>query len=200
MSKKTKFALIITTVITVFVFLIKAECPDMSDSMVIGVSELKITNILEAEPSYELIFSYHNWSDELQKEIEMNLDEYAIVEVLYTIKNNSDKTAIEDIKFYPQINEELEPLIKTFNAGNDMYYIIAYPMLSSGMGQTIVIKRNGKTNEEIYRMISEMDVQMVYFTGDLKYNTGRGYAGIGKHTYSFKIKDAMDICFDSPEL
>ena len=44
----------------------------------------------------------------------------------------------------------------------------------------------------IYIYIMGISIQMVYFTGGLKKNTGHGYSGIGEHTYTFTVKDVID--------
>ena len=54
------------------------------------------------------------------------------------------------------------------------------------------LNTNGKTNEEIYDMLLEEKIKIVYFTGSFMTNIVQGYSGIGKHTYAFKVKNVID--------
>lgn len=83
-------------------------------------------------------------------------------------------------------------MLKAFNSGNGTYYLFANPSESTGMAQYMILNTHGKTNEEIYNMLLEEEIKMVYFTGGFTPNTGQGYSGIGKHTYTFKIKDVIN--------
>lgn len=74
-------------------------------------------------------------------------------------------------------------MLKAFNSGNGTYYIFVNPSESGEMAQYMILNTNGKSKEEI---------KMVYFIGGFMTNTGQGYSGIGKHTYTFKIKDVIN--------
>lgn len=92
------------------------------------------------------------------------------------------------MRFYPDIS----PMLKAFNSGNGTYYIFVNPSESREMAQYMILNTNGKSKEEIYNMLLEEEIKMVYFTGGFTTNTGQGYSGIGKHTYTFKIKDVIN--------
>lgn len=92
------------------------------------------------------------------------------------------------MRFYPDIS----PVLKAFNSGNGTYYLFARPSESTGMIQYNILNTTGKTKEEIYDMLLEEEIKMVYFTGGFMTNTGQGYSDIGKHTYTFKIKDVIN--------
>ena len=190
MHKKRIFFVLIMLLLIFLFIVVKIECPDMSKHIDIKVSEIMINDISESDPPYDVVFRYYNWSDELKNQVDKDIDSYVMVNVGYTIKNKSSKTELSGIEFYPIINKNTHDFIMEFNHNNGNHYINCTPNEVSGMRQTLIVKRNGKTNEQIRNMIMELCVEMIYYTGGLKSNTGQGYVGIGKHKFVFKIKDS----------
>lgn len=178
-------AIIIIAAYNVF---LKKFSPDVSDDISISIDDLEIENIIDMSPSYDSIFSEYNFPENLKKDVENDPDNYVVASIDYSFTNHSEETELKDVRFYPDIS----PMLKAFNSGNGTYYIFVNPSESTGMVQYIILNTTGKTNEEIYNMLLEEEIKMVYFTGGFMTNTGHGYSGIGKHTYTFKIKDVIN--------
>lgn len=187
--KKKIFIICIIAIIIIVTYnvFLKKFCPDAVDDISINIDDVKIENILDMNPSYDVIFREYNFPENLKKDIENNPDNYVVASIHYLVTNQSKELELKDIRFYPKKSL----IIKAFNEGNGTYYIFAKPLKSTGMRQYMVLNTNGKTNEEIYNMLLEEKIEMVYFTGSFMINTGHGYSGIGKHKYEFKIKDVM---------
>lgn len=120
------------------------------------------------------------------------MENYTHIYISYEVENTSNKETLADINFYPDFFGEMKDMVKVFNPDNGDYYLFAYPLNSREMGQHIVLKTDGKNKDDIKDLLFEQSIQMTYWTGGLMFNTGHGYSGIGKHTYTFKIKDVID--------
>lgn len=59
------------------------------------------------------------------------------------------------------------------------------------MSQTLIIKRNGKTNDEIYKILLNQEIKMAYNTQYPITKIGSGYLGTGKHSHRFKIGECL---------
>lgn len=184
--------------IVIFIFLILfcifaiVTCPNMNDSIIVRIDNIEIENMSDVNLKTCLVWSDDFLSQDEKQEICDDIENYTHIYISYEVENTSDKTDLAGINFYPDFVGEMKDMVKVFNHDNNAYYIFAYPLNSTGMGQHIILKSNGKSKEDIKDMLLEQSIQMVYFTGGLKKNTGHGYSGIGEHTYTFTVKDVID--------
>lgn len=193
MRKKAKiFGVIIIIFLALFCIFAIVTCPNMNDSIIIRIKNIEIDNMSDVDQKSCLIFGEDFISQDEKLEINNDIENYTHIYISYEVENKSDKIALEDINFYPDFFGEIKDMVKVFNPDKYDYYTFAYPLNSAGLGQHILLKSNGKSREDIKNMLLEQSIKMVYFTGGLKSNTGHGYSGIGKHTYTFKIKDVID--------
>lgn len=51
---------------------------------------------------------------------------------------------------------------------------------------------NGKTDNKIVELLKKSSIKVSYFTGELYFNRGHGYKGLGKHTVVFKLSWEME--------
>lgn len=162
---------------------------NINENIAVGVTDVSIENISDSD-NYNILFDLYGWPDKLLNEIDENMDSYVIVSVNYVVNNNSSEVVMKDVHFYPKFTDEIDPMVKAYNSGNDTYYLNAQPQYGTGLRQYFIIDKNGKTNDEILSIILDQSIELVYFTRELMDNTGHGYRGIGKQKYEFVINVA----------
>ena len=162
------------------------SCPNINDKIKVSVTEMSVDPLTEKDIDYRGTRGYEIPDDIISKMRE-HMDDYKIISMYYNFENMSDKTTMNDVRFYPEFDEALSEKIITFNSGNGTYYIYVKPGFGGGMEHNIIINDPEKTAEQIYDELMGQTVAMVYYTGSSFHNTGQGYTGPGKQTLRFRL-------------
>ena len=160
--------------------------PNINDKIKVSVTGISVDPLTERDIDLSGTRGYEI-SDAAAAKMRDNMDDYKMISVYYQFENMSDKTTMNDVRFYPEFDEALSEKIITFNSGNGTYYIYVKPGFGGGMEHNIIIEEPEKTAEQIYDELMGQTVAMVYYTGSTFHNTGQGYTGPGKQTLRFRL-------------
>lgn len=160
-----------------------------NEKIIVEINDIQI----EPTQNYDMYFSEFHQSDELdelKKKIDKSPDEYMFISLYYIINNLSEDKDIQEMKFYIKPDKNMRNMIKTFNPSDSIYCITSDAMSQAGMRQYIVIKKNGKSENEILNMIYEQKVQMVYSVA--RADVFNDWLSVDNCKYNFKVKDAVE--------
>lgn len=190
MKRKSIIIIIIIIIILFFaVFIVKSYffnqiSPNNNENIVVGIESVEI----ESMQDYDVKFREYGWSEKLKKAIDKAPDDYMFISIYYVVKNLSDNTEMQDIRFCLKLDKNMRGIVETFNPGNGTYFITAFPMKTTGLRQHILIKKDGKSENEILDLIYEQTTRMTYYTGASMTSGGH----ISKYNYTFNIKNAIE--------
>lgn len=161
-----------------------------NENIIVGINQYKILPMED----YDSIFHDLGFSDELKSEVDKSPDKYIMVLLNYAVRNLFDNRDIRNIKFYLKPNKYMKNMIKTFNIQNSISFNEADAMNEAEIGQFVVIKKSGKSENEILDMIREQKVQMVYWPS--RAGTFSDWLSLlfDKYSFNFKVKDAIENC------
>ena len=156
-----------------------------NENIIVGINQYKILPMED----YDSIFHDLGFSDELKSEVDKSPDEYMMVLLNYAVQNLFDNRDIRNIKFYLKPNKYMKNMIKTFNIQNSISFNEADAMNEAEIGQFVVIKKSGKSENEILDMIREQKVQMVYWPS--RAGTFSDWLSLlfDKYSFNFKVKE-----------
>ncbi|MBQ7976863.1 MAG: hypothetical protein IJ300_14350 [Clostridia bacterium] len=125
----------------------------------VEIKDIKVKLLSEQIPSYEKLFHIYGyekeygWTEELEKEVKENEDDYVIVTIQYVVKNNSENIVMEKIRFDFNVISDISDKVKAYNCENSTYFLYAYPKQEAEMQQHILIKKEELTKDEVYKSI-----------------------------------------------
>lgn len=97
-----------------------------------------------------------------REEVSKNLDEYVYVYYKFKVSNTSDKFRITDINLEPQSKDN----VVWYDSNEDVYDGQSNLNIKETKGdeRTILVKRNGRTDDEIINMARDDKFEMTYWT------------------------------------
>lgn len=189
MKRKSIIIIIIIIILFFAVFIVKSYffnqiSPNNNENIIVGIESVEI----ESMQDYDVKFRAYGWSEKLKKAIDKSPGDYMFISIYYVVKNLSDNTEMQDIRFCLKPDKNMRGIVETFNPGNGTYFITAFPMKTTGLRQHILIKKDGKSENEILDLIYEQTTRMTYYTGASMTSGGH----ISKYNYTFNIKNAIE--------
>ncbi len=160
---------------------------NVNEDIEIDIEHIKLTEVSEIDRK----FSYYEWSDEIRKEIKENPLEYVSAEILYTVNNKNERISMCDVRYELKIENELKSMIQVYNTDNGNHIMCVRPQSSTGLQQNIIIKRNGKTLDEIEVMLNETKMVLKYSPCIGEGDTGHGKWYFSDKKYEINIKDVL---------
>lgn len=157
----------------------------------VEVDEIKVRDISELQTPIEKMFEYYGWEESIKNVVIENRADYVFAEISYKVSSLFDTQEMYNLEFYVKSDKSDEDFILAYNENNGNHFINCAPNSNSGMSQTLIIKRNGKTSDEIYKMLLGQEIKMTYHTQYPITKIGNGYLGTGKHSYKFKIGEHL---------
>lgn len=152
------------------------------------LSETEVNNIA-------LVGGFFNCN--LDKDIISSLENdrasYRKICIDYTIYNQSDKTTMHDLRFYPLFSEKLENIIVGYNTGNGAYFKHVEPSFEDGLRQWIIVKIDNISGSEIYNQMYNSLVKLTYYSDGYGHSNGQKYVGMGRHEIIFRISDGKIV-------